>query len=736
MRVSTIKWTSSKLGGGGYITGLVQSPLSPREIFARCDVAGVFRSRDGGRSWVAINQGMTECHHHMVQSIAVSPHEPNLLFRCSGDARENRIFGTVHRSEDGGESWTEVCGDVDFYGNGPIRMYGEVIGVSPFDPAIVLAGGYSAGIWRSTDRGVTWSYAGLRGERICCLFYHPGVQGVVYACSFSDQKLLKRIAEYRDVPRGMTGKLFRSEDNGATWTLLHEGPDMTELAIHPKRPDTLWAACREAGILKSEDGGVTWSPAMDGLPDDVNYSTVALSPHDPDVLYTIPNLGGQHVHLDPIAVYRSSDGGKRWSLVKEHTEADMTGYPSYMTIRHAGWAVSKLRVDLHEPGKLLLSNWYGVALSPDGGASWDANGYAGMETICAEHIRCDDAFGRIYLIAADHTPSVSVDGGVTYTAFPRTPGYTDSTALAASRHVDGFVLFGMRSRSKHRGCVIVRTKDGGGTTEIVKSFEEGFVQALEEDPTEAGKFFALVEGPISEGAGLYRTEDWGESWQQLPSPFPPEAEFLPRDRALIEEELLPVVVWQRKNVCGSNHLLRCDPHEPGALIVGERFTGLYRSGDRGATWTFVGEGLPLLRTRSSLLIAIVPDKRQPGVWYAGLLQEGLWRTQDGGFRWEKVFPLDGRPFNASAVGVGGPNGSAVVVASEPLYGAPCDSAVWYSADGRSDWIPLQDEMLGAVRWKGIDLDAAGRVHGASCGNGCYRTEPVAEAMRVVNREEE
>jgi len=39
-------WRNSRVGGGGYITGLIPDPNTPGRIWARCDVAGVFLSED------------------------------------------------------------------------------------------------------------------------------------------------------------------------------------------------------------------------------------------------------------------------------------------------------------------------------------------------------------------------------------------------------------------------------------------------------------------------------------------------------------------------------------------------------------------------------------------------------------------------------------------------------------------------------------------------------------------
>jgi photosystem II stability/assembly factor-like uncharacterized protein len=172
-------WHQSILNGGGFIAGLLQDPQQPQTLYARADVAGVFKSVDGGKTWAAKNHGMTAYHQHDVRSFALSPHQPQLLFRASGSVRGWRCFGTIHKSTDGGDDWTPVCRDVDFYGNGETRQYGEVLQVDPHRPEVVIAGGYSAGLWISRDTGDHWTYAGLRDERISCVCFHPERAGVI-----------------------------------------------------------------------------------------------------------------------------------------------------------------------------------------------------------------------------------------------------------------------------------------------------------------------------------------------------------------------------------------------------------------------------------------------------------------------------------------------------------------------------------------------------------------------------
>lgn len=124
-----------------------------------------------------------------MQSFAISPHHPEVLFRCSGEVRSRKFYGSVHKSADGGHSWREVCTGMGFYGNGPTRMYGEVIAADPHHPDIIAAGGYTGGFWISRDEGETWRRTGLPEERFGCVAFHPSVPGVLYAGTISDDDL-------------------------------------------------------------------------------------------------------------------------------------------------------------------------------------------------------------------------------------------------------------------------------------------------------------------------------------------------------------------------------------------------------------------------------------------------------------------------------------------------------------------------------------------------------------------
>jgi hypothetical protein len=720
------EWQNSRIGGGGYITGLIPDPNTPGRIWARCDVAGVFLSEDGGRSFRAMNRGMSASSHHSVESFALSPHDPKILFRCSGEARGGKSFGFIHGSWDGGETWRLLTEQADFIGNGEVHYLGEMIAVDPFDPKIVAAASFSRGVFVSGDGGEHWACAGLEGEPLKSLAFHPRIPNRLYVGTL---RTLAH-ADYlfpSGYKRPQVGRLYLSNDKGHTWSLIAEGPELAfaELQFSPEDDDVLYAASGKLGLLKSLDGGRSFQPINQGLPK-VEFPCIAVDPRQPRTLYTAACVPAD-APVPVIPLYISHDAGANWSLIKDYQPADFSEYPYPPgDIRPIGWAIAKVRIDPFDSRTLYMSNWFGVSVSHDGGLHWSGNHYEGIENICVESVVAHPTKpGCFYFSAADQTIGCSTNDGRSYQHFAelhRPANYYCSTCAAPSRLRDGLVVYGVNNNGSQHSA-FYRTEDDGATVTCSLELPAGLmIQAIREDSVQKGVFLASIDGEPKKGAGLYRSVDAGKTWTRLPGGgLPSRIQRVPQDREWVENELLSVVWYQTKNACGTNQLLGAIPGQANAFYWGEWTEGLFRTEDGAKSWTDISAGLPFKRNRPATLVCVTPDPNCPQRVYAGFIREGLWRSDDQGAHWTKSFPSDDRAFNASSIAVGGPGENDLYVSCEPLGLSPCLAALLHSPDGGRSWKDLYDPSLGALRMKTIAVNPkTGSLQVGTCGNGIFR----------------
>ena len=195
-----------------------------------------------------------------VYHVAGSPAAPDRVWA----APSTGWFGQqVHRSDDGGRSWTAVGSDFTYAGvPGTHQWYDGTphpwefarvwhLEPSATDPDTVLAGVEDAALFRSVDGGSTWSeLPGLR-EHGSGPHWQPGAGGMCLHTILPDPRDPARML----VAISAAG-VFRTDDGGATWRptnagLVSEGipdPDaevghcVHKLALHPDRPDTVYHA--------------------------------------------------------------------------------------------------------------------------------------------------------------------------------------------------------------------------------------------------------------------------------------------------------------------------------------------------------------------------------------------------------------------------------------------------------------------------------------------------------------
>jgi hypothetical protein len=212
----------------------------------------------------------------------------------------------------------------------------RALAADPRQPGTLYAGG--AGLFKSSDAGgrASGGWVALRRDlQVRDIAVSPADPAVVYAGS--TEFCLK----------GTTAPSYRSEDGGRTWRAI--GGNLTSYAPHPARREVVYAAACPS-VVRSADGGKTWQ-ALEGSRD-LNYEAhhVALAPSAPDVLYAMSASEGGTVQLA-----KSEDGGATWQ--------DVT--PSEQI-----WAPAALEVHPRNPNVAYAVTWTGVFRTDDGGARW------------------------------------------------------------------------------------------------------------------------------------------------------------------------------------------------------------------------------------------------------------------------------------------------------------------------------------------------------------------------------
>lgn len=297
-------------------------------------------------------------------SIAVHPTRPSVVIASS--------FRGLHRTDDGGASWTLVRDD--------LTQPNSLV----FDPHhpddVYAANGY---LYRSSDAGLTWT-RGANGSPTDLWYVRIAANGDLFAASYG-------------------GNVYRSEDRGLNWTTLPRPvtgqASMTTFTVDPDNAAVLYLTIDYQGTFKSIDRGEHWIGPIAGSPGtDVGLQTprwvfgFAVQPGNSNRVLATTSRG----------ILISNDGGDHW------TEA------AFMEL--AFW----IGFDPFDNTRVIAFSNLGVLRSIDGGASWPA-AQLGARIHTAHYSAAVDpsAQGRLWSAGPDG-PALTTDWGTT--VIPRATG--------------------------------------------------------------------------------------------------------------------------------------------------------------------------------------------------------------------------------------------------------------------------------------------------------------------------
>ncbi len=311
------------------VTLITIDPASPSTVYVTAWDGGpaLFRSDDGGASWVDLNWAWNDVIAAVGEIIDLGPgNTSRMWFDTTSSPSTVYVAGAypvvlaakpVLRSTDRGKSWTMLSPEeaaqalaqqpegglgTDFQGTVTDADTGAVLAVSmgridPGDPSIRYAG-TEEGVYKSTDGGTTWkkANASLHTSVAWRVVPDPSSPAILYAAT----------------PEG----IFKSDDAGITWSMILPGQGSVVLA--PSSPSTLYA-WTSAGLFRTDNAGAEWTQlAGAGLveqtaPSGAEGGLALVAADNPDTVFAMTGMTDTPMKR----LFRSTDGGNTWSQVLE-----------------------------------------------------------------------------------------------------------------------------------------------------------------------------------------------------------------------------------------------------------------------------------------------------------------------------------------------------------------------------------------------------------------------------------
>ena len=276
---------------------------------------GVYKTTNGGQTWVAVNSGLTNTTIH---ALALDPVDDQIVF-------VGTTKGGVFKSIDGGENWRPI-------NKGLLQDYVGVVTIDPANGQIIYVGTNGGGVYKSTDGGESWQpmNSGLTNPLIYAIAIDPTDSRTIYAGTYG-------------------GGVFRSTDGGESWNAPETGSDIRNqrihsLAIDPLRSHFIYAGASD-GVFKSVDRGLSWTPANSGLTSE-NIYVIQVDKRASQILYVGTTSGG---------VFQSMDSAQSWLPMNDGLTntgiRTLTQDPQNSNIMYAGtFGGGLFKINLSDPG--------------------------------------------------------------------------------------------------------------------------------------------------------------------------------------------------------------------------------------------------------------------------------------------------------------------------------------------------------------------------------------------------
>jgi len=647
----------------GRIADIAVNPAKPHEFYLAIASGGVWKTTNNGTTFDPIFDGEGS---YSIGCVSMAPSNASVVWVGSGENNNQRsvAYGDgVYKSTDGGASWKNM-GLKESEHIGMIAVHPEdenTVYVAAYGP--LWSAGGERGIYKTTDGGETWDLILEVSEHTGFNEIHmdPRDPNLLYATAHQ-----RRRHVFTYIDGGPETAIYKSTDGGANWKNLESGLPKNDMGrigmdISPANPDVVYAiikATENGGFYRSEDRGESWKKMSDYQTSGNYYQEIVCHPYDVDKVYSMNTW-----------LHHTEDGGKNFQK---------TGEKSKHVDNHCMW-IDPLQPEHWRVGcdgglyetwnaaedwmyypNLPITQFYKVAVDNDEpfynvyGGTQDNNTQGGPSRTTSQHgIMNSDWYvtngGDGFEPAIDPENPDIVYGQAQYgwlvrydkksgerVAIQPQPGKDEAAyrwnwdaPLLISPHNNKRLYFAANK--------IFKSEDRGDSWETISP---DLTQQLDRNTFKVmdkvwgpdavmknkstsiyGNIVAFDESPVKEGLlyagtddGLIQiSEDGGDSWTKISSVSGvPERTYVNMLRASLYDENVVYAVF-------NNHK------------EGDFKPYVYRSSNRGKSWTSISSNLP---ERGSAY-AIVQDHVDKDLLFVGT-EFGVFFTNDGGANWLQI----------------------------------------------------------------------------------------------------
>lgn len=628
------EWNNVAIGGGGYVTGVYLHPLQKDLAYIRTDIGGFFRWDAVNKKWIPLSDRLSlkDSNFYGGEALAIDPKDSNIVYIAAGKYTASWSgLGTIFKSSDRGQTWTKLKIDLPMGSNEDKRWVGERLIVSPHNSQVLYFGSRVSGLWKSIDAGSTWkqvtSFPVKPDNNIgITSITFDKTPGSVYANAYGSG-------------------IYKSTDSGATWSKLSGSP--TEVNRSVIASDGTMYVTHTAGVSKYKNN--VWSTITPPTAK-AKFNGLTVDPNNPAHILIVYDQYDKHD--DPNRIFASTDSGATWQQKKPSLNNQVSWWRDW----YFGSAAASIAFDPKVPGKVWLTDWYGVwqtdnisanptvwsnyakgheqlvafslAAPPQGSllvsGVADVDGFNhnnGLDAIpTKDFTRTGAWFQDTYGIAYSesnplqmarvgghrwsntYTGATSTDGGLTWKQFPSFPQNQMPLRVAMSANNSSQLVVTISNG------LPIRSTNGGTSWSSVSGLPKGpggawyWGQPLAADKVVGGTFYYYSDGKV------YRSTDGGATFKVVNSTLNSES-------------------WA---------MLQTKPGTKGDVWLSLNWHGLYRSQDSGASFSKIA-GVE----RAYLFSFGKPaaDSTIPALYLYGNVTgmgEGIFRSLDNGKSWTSI----------------------------------------------------------------------------------------------------